>query len=90
MHFYKDLDFVYIYTLALIHTLLSTGFMCIYIYIYILTIYIYIDGCVYKFEVKINIYIYIHQPNVHLNTFPHERPKYNILTHTHADSEPNH
>ena len=36
------------------------------------------------------MYIYIHQPNVHLNTFPHERPKYNILTHTHADSEPNH
>ena len=88
MHFYKDLDFVYIYTLALIHTLLSTGFMCIYIYLQ----YIYISRWMYKFEIKINIYIciYIHQPNVHLNTFPHERPKYNILTHTHADSEPNH
>ena len=86
MHFYKDLDFVYIYTLALIHTLLSTGFMCIYILT--IYIYIYIDGCT-NLKLKLT-YIYIHQPNVHLNTFPHERPKYNILTHTHADSEPNH
>ena len=56
MHFYKDLDFVYIYTLALIHTLLSTGFMCIYIYI--LTIYIYIDGCT-NLKLKLT-YIYIY------------------------------